>query len=137
MDWTLELGQSKSYTLDKSQNKGGLVMVLKHRTFTQEFKKELVEQALYRSISVGQLSREHNIARPVIYRWIHEYQQSGINKASLRSPSSSKAQIKDLETLVGRLMIDNELLKKALEAVQEQQKPNEIISGITELPLEA
>lgn len=111
-------------------------MILKHRSFTVEFKKELVEQALYRSISVSQLSREHNIARPVIYRWIREYQQGGISKTSSGRQSSSKAQIKDLEALVGRLMIDNELLKKALEAVQNQQKPNEIISGSTEITLE-
>jgi len=112
-------------------------MVLKHRTFTQEFKKELIEQALYRSTPVGQLSRQHNIARPVIYRWIREYQQGRLSKTSVgRAASSPQTQIKDLEALVGRLMIDNELLKKALKAVQEQPKPNVIISGTTEIPLE-
>lgn len=110
-------------------------MVLKHRTFTQEFKKELVEQAIYRSINVGQLSRQHNIARPVIYRWIREYQQGQLSKTSSRR-ESTKAQIEDLESLVGRLMIDNELLKKALKAVNEQPKPNVIISGTTEIPLD-
>lgn len=110
-------------------------MVLKHRTFTQEFKKELVEQALYRSISVGQLSRQHNIARQVIYRWVREYQQGQLSKTS-RGGLPAKAQIADLEALVGRLMIDNELLKKAFQAVQEQPKPNVIISGSTEIPLE-
>jgi transposase-like protein len=110
-------------------------MVLKHRTFTQEFKKELIEQALYRSVPVSQLSRQHNIARPVIYRWIREYQKGRLSKTSSER-TSTKAQIQDLETLVGRLMIDNELLKKALKAVQEQPKPNVIISGATEIPLD-
>ena len=110
-------------------------MVLKHRTFTEAFKKELIEQALYRSVSVGQLSRQHNIARPVIYRWIREYQQGKLSKTSLQH-NSSKARIEDLESLVGRLMIDNELLKKALKVVNEQPKPNVIISGTTEIPLD-
>jgi len=110
-------------------------MVLKHRTFTQEFKKELVEQALYRSIPVGQLSRQHSIARPVIYRWIREYQKGCLSKTSSER-TSTKAQIADLESLVGRLMIDNELLKKALKAVEEQPKPNVILSGSTEIPLD-
>ena len=112
-------------------------MMLKHRTFTQEFKKELIEQALYRDIGVGQLARQHNIARPVIYRWIREYQQGRLSKTSAgRSPSSPQAQIKDLEALVGRLMIDNELLKKALKAVEEQPRPNVVLSGSTETPLD-
>lgn len=109
-------------------------MVLKHRTFTTEFKKELVEQIVYRSIPVSELSRQHNIARPVLYRWVREYQEGGIKDS--RTRSNNKARIEDLEALVGRLMIDNELLKKALEAVQKQQKPNEIISGATEINLE-
>jgi transposase-like protein len=109
--------------------------MLKHRSFTAEFKKELVEEALYRSASVTQLSREHNIARPIIYRWIQEYKNGCLSKTSPER-TSQKAQIKDLEALVGRLMIDNELLKKALKAVQEQPKPNAIFSVPTEIPLE-
>jgi hypothetical protein len=35
-------------------------MSLKYRTFTKQFKNEIAEQILYRSIPVGQLSREHN-----------------------------------------------------------------------------
>lgn len=110
-------------------------MALKHRTFTPEFKKELVEKALYGSLSVTQLGRQENIHPVVIYRWIKNYQQGALNKSS-SGPTSQKAQIQDLEALVGRLMIDNELLKKALRAVQEQPRPNVIFSVPTEVPLE-
>ena len=110
-------------------------MGLKHRTFTTDFKKQLIEQILYRSIPVGQISREHNIARQVLYRWVRDYQRGEL-KAAPGRPSSQKARIEDLESLVGRLMIDNELLKKALQEVQKQQNSNEIISGATEIPLE-
>ena len=73
----------------------------------------------------------------MIYRWIREYQQGRLSKSSAgRSATSPQAQIKDLEALVGRLMIDNELLKKALKALNEQPKPNVIISGSTEIPLD-
>lgn len=109
-------------------------MALKHRTFTTEFKKELVGQILYRDVSVSELSRQHNIARPILYRWVQQYQDGGIKES--RTRSHNKARIEDLEALVGRLMIDNELLKKALEEVQKQPKPNEIISGATEISLE-
>ena len=53
-----------------------------HRTFTAEFKKELVGRALYRSIPISQLSHEHNIARALIYRWIREYQKTGEVKST-------------------------------------------------------
>ena len=111
-------------------------MSLKYRTFTQQFKKEIVEQILFRSIPVGQLSREHSITRQILYRWVRKYQQGQISKPVGRPSSSPKVQIKDLEALVGRLMIDNELFKKALKVVQEQPKPNAIISGTTEIPLD-
>jgi transposase-like protein len=110
-------------------------MALKHRSFTPDFKKELVEKALYGSASVVQLGREQNIHPVLIYRWIKKYQQGALNKPSAAS-TSPKTQIKDLEALVGRLMIDNELLKKALRVVQEQPKPNVILSVPTEIPLE-
>jgi len=111
-------------------------MGLKNRTFTYEFKKELVEQVLYRAVSITKLSREHNIHRRLLHRWIDQYQIGRLNLGYPGRPSTkSKAEIKDLEQLVGRLMIDNELLKKALQVVQEQQKPNEIISGTIETPL--
>jgi len=109
-------------------------MALKHRSFTTEFKKELVEQIIYRAIPVSALSRQHDIARPVLYRWIREYQDGGIKE--LRGCHSNKPSIEDLEALVGRLMVDNTLLKKALEAVRTQHKPNEIISGAAEISLE-
>ena len=111
-------------------------MSLKYRTFTAQFKREIVEQILFRSIPVGQLSREHNITRQILYRWVKKYQQGQISRPVGRPSSSPKAQVKDLETLVGRLMIDNELLKKALKVIQEQPKSNEIISGSTEISLD-
>jgi len=57
-------------------------MSLKYRTFTKQFKNEIVEQILYRSIPVGQLSREHNITRQILYRWVKKYQQGQISKKS-------------------------------------------------------
>lgn len=114
-------------------------MGLKNRSFTCEFKKELVEQILHRSVSISKLSREHNVHRRLLYRWIDHYHAGTLKSGHAGRPpitATRKAEIKDLEQLVGRLMIDNELLKKALKVVEEQQKPNEIISGTIEIPLD-
>ena len=106
-----------------------------HRTFTAEFKKELVGRALYRSIPISQLSHEHNIARALIYRWIREYQKTGEVKSSYSRRAANKPSVEQLEVLVGRLMIDNELLKKALSELQAVGNTKEIISGNTEINL--
>ena len=106
-------------------------MELKRRTFTKEFKQQLVEQIVKLNISPSQLAREHNIHRVVLHRWVKQYQTG--------SPSTSRTtqtKMADLEALVGRLLIDNELLKKALKAVNEPPKPKGIISGGGEIPLE-
>lgn len=109
--------------------------MIERRTFTAGFKKSLVEQALYRNTAVSQLSREHNIARVLIYRWIREYRKSGEVKSSHSRSSANKPSTEQLETLVGRLMIDNELLKKALSELQSAGSSKEIISGNTEINL--
>ena len=106
-------------------------MQLKRRTFTEEFKQQLAEQVLRFNLSPTQLAREHNIHPVVLSRWIKKYRTG-----STQNVSATKTTKEDLEALVGRLLIDNELLKKALKAVQEQQKRNEIISGTTEITLE-
>ncbi len=106
-----------------------------HRVFTAEFKKELVDQALYRSIPVSQLSHEHNIARALIYRWIREYRKTGEVKNSHSRRNPNKPGIEQLEGLVGRLMIDNELLKKTLSELQAAGNSKEIISGNAEINL--
>ena len=105
------------------------------RTFTAEFKKSLVEQALYRNIPVSQLSREHNVTRFLIYRWIRDYRKTGEVKSSHSRRSANKPSHEQLESLVGRLMIDNELLKKALSEMQAAGDSREIISGSTEIDL--
>lgn len=105
------------------------------KAYTVEFKKELVERALYRSIPVAQLSREHNIAQALIYRWIREYRKTGAVKNSHSRPSANKPSVEQLEGLVGRLMIDNELLKKALSELQTADNSKGIISGNTEIDL--
>jgi len=110
-------------------------MGTKHRNYTQGLKVKIVEDVLYRSKAVTKLAREHEIAPTVIYRWIKYYQQGKLNNTKVNE-KSSKSSIEDLEALVGRLMIDNELLKKALVVVNKPPKQNEIISGPIDVSLE-
>lgn len=111
-------------------------MLTERRTYTAEFKKTLVEQVLYRSASVTQLSRQHNVHRVLIYRWVQQYRRTGKLKSTESHPSSHKPSVEQLEALVGRLMIDNELLKKALSEMQAADSSKGIISGTTEITLD-
>ena len=110
-------------------------MGTKHRNYPPEFKERIVEDVLYRAKSVTKVGREHDMAPIVIYRWIKAYQQGKLTDSNGRR-NSKKGTIEDLEALAGRLMIDNELLKKALQEVQKPAKQNEIISTPIEVGLE-
>ena len=109
---------------------------MKKRTFTAEFKRQLVEEILHGKSRIIEVCRKYNISRPVLWRWQKLYEQGRLTDASTQALPMQQ-RINELERIVGRLTMDNELLKKAIQQVNGPAKKSEIISGPIELTLGA
>lgn len=101
---------------------------MKRRKFNKEFKQEIV-QAIINGANVARLSREHEIHQVVLHRWKKAYQQGKLNGNGINIPMDPEIRIKELEGIVGRLMGDNELLKKAVQMVNLAPPTNVCLSG--------
>ena len=89
----------------------------KRRTFTPEFKAEVVLEALNVETSQVELCRRYNITEKQLSQWKRQHLE---NAASLfeskDKPSSASAErIAQLEQLVGRLKQATDIQKKALD----------------------
>lgn len=91
-------------------------MSKKRREYTTEFKLEVVLEGLRGEKSVAQLCREKQITDSLYYKWRDQF----LAKASeifvepkQSADEEAQSQIVDLERMVGKLALENEILKKA------------------------
>ena len=84
------------------------------RTFSQEFKRQIVEELLSGESRPAQLCRRHNISSSLLYHWKRQYARGKFNNEPT-AEAALKDRIEKLERLVGRLTLENEFLKKGLE----------------------
>ena len=97
------------------------------RSFSIEFKKKIVSQIEKNLISVGEVAKEYDVSRTSVYKWVYLY--SSLYKKGLKQviqPMSEnekikklKAQIKELEQLVGRKQIEIELKDKMMDLAED------------------
>lgn len=96
-------------------------MAVKRRVFSREFKLRVI-----REISAGktqaQICREHHLNHNVVSRWCREHRQhkdrAFPGKAWASETDASR--IANLERMVGRLTMENDLLKKVLQKLEEE-----------------
>jgi transposase len=87
------------------------------RTFSREFKLEVVRQVEAGERRPAQVCREHNLADGVLWRWRREYAARG--EAAFAPPTADSAEgrerrIAELERFCGQLALENAILKKGL-----------------------
>ena len=93
------------------------------RTFSQEFKRQVVEELLSGESRPAQLCRRHNISTSLLYHWKKQYGRGKFNNEPT-AEGALKDRIEKLECLVGRLNLENEFLKKGLEHSLSQSERN-------------
>ncbi len=98
---------------------------MRGRTFTREFKLDIVRQIESGAKRAAQVCREHHLAETVLLRWRREYEERGEAAFTPRvlddqapSQSSVERRIAELERLCGQLALENAALKKALQHLQ-------------------
>jgi len=83
---------------------------------------------------VGQLSRRYEISSGLIGYWKNRYIEGKLVEGKSANVKALEAKIKDLEQMVGRLTMDKELLKKAMEYSMQRKREN--LSPVTAMRLE-
>jgi len=84
------------------------------RTFSQEFKRQVVEELLSGESRPAQLCRRHNISTSLLYHWKKQYSRGKFNNEPT-AEAALQDRIEKLERLVGKLTLENEFLKKGLQ----------------------
>jgi transposase len=93
------------------------------RSFSVEFKRQIVEELLSGESGPAQICRRHNIQSSLLYHWKRQYSRGKFNNEPTEE-AALKDRTEQLERLVGRLTLENEFLKKGLQNSLSQSRRN-------------
>lgn len=109
--------------------KGERTLAMKNqRIFSVEFKRQVVEDFLSGENGAAQLCRKYNICSSLLYHWKDQYSRGRFNNEPTRE-GAFRDKIDKLERLVGKLTLENEVLKKGLQNSLSQSQRNGKSSG--------
>ena len=102
--------------------------IRKSRSYTDDFKKELVKGFESGKYSVSQLGKLYGISTVVIYRWIYKFStfnEKGVRVVEMKQSSSLKVKelsqkVKDLERIVGQKQIKIDYLEKMIDIAKDE-----------------
>ncbi len=98
------------------------------RSYSLEFKRQVVEELLSGESRPAQLCRRHNISSSLLYHWKRQYSRGKFNNEPTEE-AALKDRIEKLERLVGKLTLENEFLKRGLQNSLSQSRRNGKSSG--------
>ena len=93
------------------------------RSYSLEFKRQVVEELMSGESRPAQLCRRLNISSSLLYHWKRQYSRGKFNNEPTEE-GALKDRIEKLERLVGRLTLENEFLKKGLQHSLSQSQRN-------------
>src|SRR5665811_134025 len=92
-------------------SRGGRVIMLKYRKFTQEYRDEAVLMVIQSQRPIAQVARELGINEGTLGTWLSKYRSEHPVTEELSLPD--RAKLKELEREVRELRLMNDFLKKA------------------------
>ncbi len=98
------------------------------RSFSLEFKRQVVEELMSGESHPAQLCRRYNITSSVLYHWKKQYSRGKFNNEPTEE-GALRDRIEKLERLVGKLSLENEVLKRGLQHSLSQSQRNGKSSG--------
>lgn len=104
----------------------------RHRTYSIEFKRQVAQEYLGGGESLNGLAKRHGICRNLIRVWVAKYEEGAFSREVETADllQEYEGRIAALERLVGRLTLENELLKKAHEtSLRRTAVTSSIITG--------
>lgn len=108
--------------------KANLKALRKQRTYSEEFKRQVVQDFESGQFSVLQLEKLHGISNVSIYNWIYKFStfnEKGSRIVEMKESSTQKlkelqARIKELEAIVGRKQISIDYLEKMIDIAKDE-----------------
>ncbi len=103
--------------------KANLKQIRKHRLYSEEFKKNIVDSFEKGEFSVSQLQKLYGVQNAVIYRWVYKFSsfnEKGCRIVEMENSNQNKLKelinkVKELEQIVGQKQIAIEYLEKMIE----------------------
>lgn len=105
---------------------------MRGRTFTREFKLDIVRQVVSGAKRPAQACREQQLGESVLARWRREYEERGaaaFTPRALDGQASTEQRMAELERLCGQLALENAALKKGLQQLQTRQAAAAMSAG--------
>ena len=78
----------------------------KSRTFTTQFKREVVEELLSGASGPAQLTRRYNLFSGLLYPWKKEYARGKINNEPTEE-AALRDRVSQLKQMLGKLTLEN------------------------------
>jgi transposase-like protein len=101
-------------------------MGIKRRQYSKEQKEEMVQKALSGK-SVLELGKENNISPGLINRWKRQYLGGELKDNNNQEIKKLQIQIAKLEQMIGKLTMENYILKKEKEYLLQRKKEDSSI----------
>lgn len=94
-------------------------MPSERKRFSREFKLKIA-QAYESGVSVGELTRQNDVHANLIYKWAREYRTNPEEAfrgsgSTTDNGQAAEQRIAELERVIGRLTVENDFLKRALQ----------------------
>jgi transposase len=86
----------------------------RQRSFSLEFKRQVVEEVLSGLSGPAQICRRYEISSGLLYHWKGQYARGKFNNEPAEE-AALRDRVEKLERLVGRLTLENEFLKRGLQ----------------------
>jgi len=104
-------------------------MSIKRRQYSKEQKEEMVQKALSGK-SILALGKENNISPGLINRWRRQYLDGELSNNNDQEVKKLETQVAKLEQMIGKLTMENYILKKEKEyLLQREKEDSSIITG--------
>ena len=104
-------------------------MGIKRREYSKEQKKEIVQRALSGE-SILKIGKEKNISPDLISRWKRQYLDGELSGNTNQEVKKLQTQLAKLEQMIGKLAMENYILKKEKEYIlQRKKEDSSIITG--------
>lgn len=105
-----------------------ITSVERRRHWTPEEKRALVEEAEQPGMSISLVARKHNISASQIFKWRRLMREGALcavkgdqGATSLGEMKQLQAKVRELERLVGRKTLENEILREAVKIAREKK----------------
>ncbi len=90
--------------------------------FSETFKRQKVRDILDQKVKILELSRQYNVSKTAIYKWLHKYsphQKQSVQVVQMKSEAAKtkllQSRVKELEAALGRKQLEADYLERLLD----------------------